>query len=98
MSPLSFSAPKSSWSPAMIISMIASFELKVNNVNHLDIPAQLAFILSKLDTWKPVVHMEKSLAKVSGQVPGVNGQKLKLPHDIFSTSTYQFTSKSYISG
>ena len=54
----------------------------VTNVNHLDIPAQLAFILSKLDTWKPVVHMEKSLAKVSGQVPGVNGQKLKLPHDI----------------
>lgn len=37
MSPLSFSAPKSSWSPAMIISMIASFELKVNNVNHLNI-------------------------------------------------------------
>ena len=28
------------------------------------------------------MHMEKSLAKVSGQVPGVNGQKLKLPHDI----------------
>ena len=44
---------------------------------------QLAFILSKLDTWKPVVHMEKSLAKVSGQVPGMHGQgKLKLPHDI----------------
>jgi myosin-15 len=55
----------------------------VTNVNHLDIPAQLAFILSKLDTWKPVVHMEKSLAKVSGQVPGMQRkEKLKLPHDI----------------
>ena len=37
------------------------------SVNHLEIPAELAFVLSKLDNWEPV-NTEKSLAKVSGQV------------------------------
>ena len=39
----------------------------VASVNHLEIPAELAFVLSKLDNWEPV-NTEKSLAKVSGQV------------------------------
>ena len=40
------------------------------SVNHLEVPAELAFIFSKMERWRPAVHLEKSLSKVSGQVPG----------------------------
>ena len=40
----------------------------VASVNHLEIPAELAFVLSKMDNWEPL-NTEKNLAKVSGQVP-----------------------------
>ena len=36
----------------------------VAGVNHLDIPAELAFVFSKLDQWVPV-NTEKNLAKVN---------------------------------
>ena len=39
-------------------------------VNHLEIPAELAFVFSKLDNWTPV-NSEKNLAKVSGRIPQV---------------------------
>ena len=42
----------------------------VASVNHLEVPAELAFIFSKMERWRPAVHLEKSLSKVSGQVPG----------------------------
>lgn len=61
----------------------------VASVNHLEIPAELAFVISKLDNWQPT-NTEKNLAKVSGEValpPGARGKKgqlkkEKLPHDI----------------
>ena len=53
----------------------------VASVNHLEVPAELAFIFSKLERWKPAIHMDKSMSKVSGQVPGIE-HNLKLPSDI----------------
>ena len=35
----------------------------VAGVNHLEIPAELAFVFSKLENWNPV-NSEKNLAKV----------------------------------
>ena len=36
----------------------------VAGVNHLEIPAELAFVFSKLENWNPV-NSEKNLAKVN---------------------------------
>lgn len=38
-------------------------------VIHLDVPAELAFIFSKIETWTPV-HGDRHLVKVVGTVPG----------------------------
>ena len=56
----------------------------VASVNHLEVPAELAFVLSKLDKWRPV-NTEKHLSKVAGEVARPKRRrdtKLKLPHDI----------------
>jgi len=50
----------------------------VAGVNHLEIPAELAFVLSTLDGWEPV-HTEKRLSKVSAAALKAPA---KLPHDI----------------
>ena len=52
----------------------------VAGVNHLEIPAELAFVFSKLDAWTPV-NSEKNLAKVSGRMPPAKNS-LRLPSDI----------------
>jgi myosin-15 len=52
----------------------------VAGVNHLEIPAELAFVFSKLDSWTPV-NSEKNLAKVSGRMPPAK-TALRLPSDI----------------
>jgi myosin-15 len=52
----------------------------VAGVNHLEIPAELAFVFSKLDAWTPV-NTEKNLAKVSGRMPPAKSS-LRLPSDI----------------
>ena len=46
-----------------------------------EVPAELAFVLSKLDTWEVVNAPDKHLGKMSGQVPMMPAAK-KLPHDI----------------
>merc|ERR1712223_195665 len=53
----------------------------VAQVNHLEVPAELAFVLSKLETWEVVNAPDKHLAKMSGPLPMMPLAK-KLPHDI----------------
>jgi myosin-15 len=40
-----------------------------NQIIHLDVPAELAFIFSKVENWTPV-HGDRHLVKVVGTVPG----------------------------
>ncbi len=54
----------------------------MTNVSHLEIPAELAFILSKLESYEPSAT-ERSLAKVSGPVAAAGRRdKYRLPADI----------------
>ena len=57
-----------------------SRERAVAGVNHLDVPAELAWVFSKLDNWVPV-NTEKNLAKVSGRVSQPRTSQ-RLPSDI----------------
>ncbi|CAG0891503.1 unnamed protein product [Darwinula stevensoni] len=52
----------------------------VTGVNHIDIPAELAFIFSKLDEWQPV-HHERNIMKVIGHIPKKD-EAYHLPNDI----------------
>ena len=52
----------------------------VAGVNHLDVPAELAFVFSKLENWVPV-NTEKNLAKVSGRISQPRSNH-RLPSDI----------------
>ncbi|XP_058797715.1 unconventional myosin-XV [Phymastichus coffea] len=58
----------------------------VAGVNHLEIPAELAFIYSKLDDWQPT-HTERNLLKVVGSVVPLP-VNYSLPSDI---DQYQFS-------
>ncbi|XP_012225060.2 unconventional myosin-XV isoform X1 [Linepithema humile] len=71
----------------------------VAGVNHLEIPAELAFIYSKLDDWQPT-HTERNLLKVVGQVVPMNFT-YNLSHDIDQYQFSKFTNiyfKSHIFG
>ncbi|XP_018402219.1 PREDICTED: unconventional myosin-XV [Cyphomyrmex costatus] len=71
----------------------------VAGVNHLEIPAELAFIYSKLDDWQPT-HTERNLLKVVGQVIPIN-YTYSLPSDIDQYQFSKFTNiyfKSHIFG
>ncbi|XP_050297745.1 unconventional myosin-XV isoform X2 [Anthonomus grandis grandis] len=59
-------------------------------VNHLEIPAELAFIFSKLDGYTPI-HTERNLVKVLGGVTG-NPPPLNLPHDLNQFEFSKFSS------
>ncbi|XP_076764901.1 unconventional myosin-XV-like [Xylocopa sonorina] len=71
----------------------------VAGVNHLEIPAELAFIYSKLDDWQPT-HTERNLLKVVGQVIPMH-HSYNLPNDIDQHQFSKFTNiyfKSHIFG
>ncbi|XP_076621991.1 unconventional myosin 10A isoform X1 [Colletes latitarsis] len=71
----------------------------VAGVNHLEIPAELAFIYSKLDDWQPT-HTERNLLKVVGQVIPMH-HTYGLPPDIDQHQFSKFTNiyfKSHIFG
>ncbi|XP_068984012.1 unconventional myosin-XV isoform X3 [Bombus flavifrons] len=71
----------------------------VAGVNHLEIPAELAFIYSKLDDWQPT-HTERNLLKVVGQVIPMH-HNYSLPNDIDQHQFSKFTNiyfKSHIFG
>ncbi|XP_044008895.1 unconventional myosin-XV [Aphidius gifuensis] len=77
----------------------------VAGVNHLEIPAELAFIYSKLDDWQQI-HTERNLLKVVGTVvqkynSNNKSTSLKLPTDIDQHQFSKFTNiyfKSHIFG
>ena len=62
---------------------LANRNRSVASVNHLEVPAELAFVMSKLDKWCPI-NSEKNLSKVAGEVasPSRKKERLRLPHDI----------------
>ncbi|CAB3362581.1 Hypothetical predicted protein [Cloeon dipterum] len=71
----------------------------VAGVNHLEIPAELAFIFSKLDDWQPI-HSERNLVKVVGALPS-RSDRYYLPHDIDQHAFTKFTNiyfKSHVWG
>ncbi|OXU27998.1 hypothetical protein TSAR_007655 [Trichomalopsis sarcophagae] len=71
----------------------------VAGVNHLEIPAELAFIYSKLDDWQPT-HTERNLIKVVGSVVPLP-INYALPSDIDQYQFSKFTNiyfKSHIFG
>jgi myosin-15 len=58
--------------------------------NHLEIPAELAFIYSKLDDWQPI-HSERNVVKVVGAVPSSERER-ELPDDLDHHAFTTFTS------
>jgi myosin-15 len=58
--------------------------------NHLEIPAELAFIYSKLDDWQPI-HSERNVVKVVGAVPSSERER-ELPDDLDHHAFTKFTS------
>lgn len=62
-----------------------------NSIVHLDIPAELAFIFSKLDGYTPV-HGDRHLVKVVGTVPGPPVVAGDMPSDIDQFSFGKFSS------
>lgn len=67
-----------------------SQRVQKSTIHHLEIPAELAFIFSKLEGYTPP-HTERNLVKVLG---GVNGQppNLHLPSDLHQYEFTKFTS------
>ena len=53
----------------------------VASVNHLEVPAELAFVLSKMDHWEVVNAPDRHLGKMAGPLPMMPMVK-RLPHDI----------------
>lgn len=60
------------------------------SINHLEIPAELAFIFSKLDGYSPP-HSERNLVKVVGGVSG-SPTPINLPPDLNQFEFNKFTS------
>ncbi|XP_039291022.1 unconventional myosin-XV [Nilaparvata lugens] len=77
----------------------ANRTIAVAGVNHLDIPAELAFMFNKLEEWQPV-HNERQLVKVVG--PVIEKQiQASLPSDIDQHAFSKFTNiyfKSHVWG
>ncbi|GBM19276.1 Unconventional myosin-XV [Araneus ventricosus] len=62
----------------------------VAGVNHLEIPAELAFIFSKLDEWQ-CIHNERNVSKVVGEVAKPFSPEYRLPSDIDQHAFTKFT-------
>lgn len=58
-------------------------------INQLEIPAELAFIYSKLEDWKPI-HTERNVVKVVGAVPAAEMDR-QLPNDLDHHAFTKFT-------
>ncbi|XP_055854931.1 unconventional myosin-XV isoform X2 [Episyrphus balteatus] len=69
---------------------VAKENIERSQVAYLDIPAELAFIFSKIEGWTPL-HGDRHLVKVVGTVPGppVTGE---LPKDLDQFSFGKFSS------
>ncbi|XP_075232051.1 unconventional myosin 10A isoform X3 [Lycorma delicatula] len=78
----------------------ANRTIAVAGVNHLDIPAELAFIFNKIEEWQPV-HNERQLVKVVGSVVEKPEPVASLPSDIDQHAFSKFTNiyfKSHVWG
>lgn len=64
-------------------------EMSARGINQLEIPAELAFIYSKLDDWKPI-HTERNVVKVVGAVPAAETDR-QLPNDLDHHAFTKFT-------
>lgn len=65
-------------------------EQERSHVVHLDVPAELAFMFSKMDGWNPV-HGDRHLVKVVGTVPGPPTAQ-DLPNDLDQFAFGKFSS------
>ncbi|XP_036676948.2 unconventional myosin-XV isoform X5 [Drosophila suzukii] len=65
--------------------------LERSQLSYLDIPAELAFIYSKLQGWSPP-HGDRHLVKVLGTVPGPPSSAVQLPEDLGQFSFGKFSS------
>ncbi|XP_034671932.1 unconventional myosin-XV isoform X2 [Drosophila subobscura] len=65
--------------------------LERSQLSYLDIPAELAFIYSKLQGWSPP-HSDRHLVKVLGTVPGPPAASVQLPEDLAQFSFGKFSS------
>lgn len=65
--------------------------LERSQLSYLDIPAELAFIYSKLQGWSPP-HGDRHLVKVLGTVPGPPASAVQLPEDLGQFSFGKFSS------
>lgn len=63
---------------------------KSNGVQQLEIPQELSFIFSKIDSYNPP-HTEKNMMKVLGGVTGTLPQ-ISLPHDLHQYEFSKFSS------
>lgn len=65
--------------------------LERSQLSYLDIPAELAFIYSKLQGWQPP-HQDRHLVKVLGTVPGPPLATAQVPADLAQFSFGKFSS------
>ncbi|XP_059051494.1 unconventional myosin-XV [Achroia grisella] len=69
---------------------------KAESLQALEVPAELAFILSKIDEWQPP-HTERNLAKVSGDVYA-DDERVQLPRDLQQFAFSKFSSVYFADG
>uniref|UniRef100_A0A2A4K4P4 Unconventional myosin-XV n=1 Tax=Heliothis virescens TaxID=7102 RepID=A0A2A4K4P4_HELVI len=74
----------------------AAQKAKAESLQVLEVPAELAFILSKLDEWQPP-HTERNLAKVSGDVYAEE-ERVQLPRDLQQFAFSKFSSVYFADG
>ncbi|XP_063618998.1 unconventional myosin-XV [Cydia splendana] len=74
----------------------AEQKAKAESLQVLEVPAELAFILSKLDEWQPP-HSERNMAKVAGDVYAED-ERIQLPRDLQQFAFAKFSSVYFADG
>ncbi|CAG4937205.1 unnamed protein product [Parnassius apollo] len=74
----------------------AEQKAKAESLQVLEVPAELAFILSKIDEWQPP-HTEKNITKVSGDVYAEE-ERVQLPKDLQQFAFSKFSSVYFADG
>ncbi|XP_049869603.1 unconventional myosin-XV [Pectinophora gossypiella] len=74
----------------------AEQKAKAESLQALEVPAELAFILSKLDEWQPP-HTERNLTKVAGDVHAED-ERIQLPRELQQFAFSKFSSVYFADG
>ncbi|CAH2231979.1 jg4040 [Pararge aegeria aegeria] len=74
----------------------AEQKAKAESLQVLEVPAELAFILSKIDEWQPP-HTDKNISKVSGEVHAEE-ERISLPRDLQQFAFSKFSSVYFADG